>query len=387
MDFNDFFEPINLNEGDLQYDYNNAHFANTISQFNDQDLDQFNIAIIGVGEERRAFNNPGCSQSPNHIRKYLYKLTGFTTGANIIDFGNLKIGATPNDTYFALSAILEELLKKNIVPIIIGGSQDLTYANFLAYKNLEQTINIVTVDSRFDIGDPEEELNAQNFLTKIILHQPNYLFNYSNIGYQTYFTNQEEKQLMSTLFFDSYRLGQVQQNIEEVEPIIRNADMLSFDVSAIRQSDAPGNCNASPNGLYGEEACKITRYAGMSDKLTSIGFYEVNPEEDQNGQTAHSVAHMIWYFIDGYTNRKKDFPVGSRKTYLKYMVNIQEGKNEVIFYKSDKSERWWMDVPYPLHKKIQYERHLLIPCSYNDYQTACNNEVPDRWWQTFQKLL
>jgi len=387
MDFTDFFEPINLNEGDLDFDYKANQFANSIDFYENQELANYNIAIIGVGEERNAYNNFGCSLAPNNVRKYLYRLTNLSGSSKIIDLGNLKIGATTQDTYFALSSILEDLIKNNILPIIIGGSQDLTYANFLAYKNLEQTVNIVTVDSKFDLGVPDEDINSQNFLTKIILHQPNYLFNYSNIGYQSYFIDKDENELMNKLFFDTYRLGQVQKNIEEVEPIVRNADILSFDVSAIRQSEAPGNKNASPNGFYGEQACQITRYAGLSDKLTSIGFYELNPEEDNNGQTAHSVAQMIWYFIDGVNYRKKDFPVGTRKNYLKYMVNIQDGKNEVVFYKSDKSERWWMDVPYPSHKKIKYERHLLIPCSYDDYQTACNNEVPDRWWQTFQKLL
>lgn len=386
MDFNDFFEPITL-EGDLSYNYKPSQLANNIDFFNDQDLSSYKLAIIGVGEERNAFNNSGCSLAPNHIRKYLYRLTSFNTSNKIIDLGNLNIGATVSDTYFALSSILEVLIKQEILPIIIGGSQDLTYANFLAYKNLEQTVNLVSVDSKYDLGVPDEDINGQNFLTKIILHQPNFLFNYSNIGHQTYFIDKEENDLMNKLYFDTYRLGQVQKSIEEVEPIVRNADILSFDISAIRQSEAPGNKNASPNGFYGEQACQITRYAGLSDKLTSIGFYEVNPEEDRNGQTAHSVAQMIWYFIDGFNNRKQDFPIGSRKNYLKYMVNIQEGKNEVVFYKSDKSERWWMDVPYPSHNKIKYERHLLIPCSYDDYQTACNNEVPDRWWQTFQKLL
>lgn len=387
MDFTDYFDPIILNKGDLNFDYKANQFANSIDFYETQDLTDYKIAIIGVGEERNAYNNFGCSLAPNNVRKYLYRLTSLNGTSKIIDLGNLKVGDTTQDTYFALSSILEDLIKNNILPIIIGGSQDLTYANFLAYKNLEQTINLVTIDSKFDLGVPDEDLNSQNFLTKIILHQPNYLFNYSNIGYQSYFIDKEENDLMNKLFFDTYRLGQVQKNIEEVEPIVRNADILSFDISAIRQSEAPGNSNASPNGFYGEQACQISRYAGLSDKLTSIGFYELNPEEDKNDQTSHSVAQMIWYFIDGFNHRKKDFPIGSRKNYLKYMVNIQDGKNEIVFYKSDKSERWWMDVPYPSHKKIKYERHLLIPCSYDDYQTACNNEVPDRWWQTFQKLL
>jgi len=386
MNFSEYFESVNINKGDLSFDYNPNQFANVIEFYKDQDISEFNIAIIGVGEERNAYNNIGCSNSPTHIRKYLYRLIGFNTPTKIIDMGNLKIGSTINDTYFALSTILEDLIKKNVLPIIIGGSQDLTYANFLAYKNLEQTVNLVSIDSKLNLGSVDDDLDANNFLTKIILHQPNYLFNYSNIGYQSYFIDKEEVDLMSKLYFDTYRLGQVQSNVEEVEPIVRNADIISFDISAIRQSEAPGNNNASPNGFYGEQACQITRYAGLSDKLTSIGFYETNPELDINGQTAHSVAQMIWYFIDGYNQRKNDFPIGSRKSYTKYMVNIQNSQDEVVFYKSDKSERWWMDVPYPSHNKIKYERHLLVPCSYDDYKTACNNEVPDRWWQTFQKL-
>ena len=386
MSLTEFFEPINLSEGDLNIKYHKKQFVSTIEFYQDQDLSSYDIAIIGVGEDRNS-SNQGCALAPNHVRKYLYRLIGFSANPKIIDLGNFKIGATVNDTYFALSSILEDLIKQNVIPIIIGGSQDLTYANFLAYKNLEQTVNLVSIDSKFDLGEADEEINSNNFLTKIILHQPNFLFNYSNIGYQTYFIDKDEIGLMSKLFFDIYRLGQVQKNIEEVEPIVRNADIISFDVSSIRQGEAPGNKNASPNGFYGEQACQISRYAGLSDKLTSIGFYEVNPEFDINGQTAHSIAQMIWYFIDGFIGRKKDFPIGSRKSYLKYMVNIQEGQNEIVFYKSDKSERWWMDVPYPSHQKIKYERHLLVPCSYTDYKIACTNEVPDRWWQTFQKLL
>lgn len=386
MNFSEFFEPINLNHGDLNNNYLNNSFVNAISLYNGQDLKEFNVALIGVGEERGSSSNAGTSQAPNHVRKYLYRLNKLGGSSKIIDFGNLKIGATLNDTYFALSSILEELIKLEIIPIVIGGGQDLTYSNFLAYKNLEQTVNLVSIDSNFDLGEPDTEISSTNFLTKIILHQPNFLFNYSNIGYQSYFVDKSEIELMNKLFFDVYRLGQVQKNIEDVEPIVRNADIISFDVSSIRQSESPGNANASPNGFYGEQACQIARYAGLSDKLTSIGFYEINPEFDNNGQTAHLVAQMIWYFLDGFNNRKKDFPVGSRKPYTKYRVNIQNGENELIFYKSDKSERWWMDVPYPSHQKIKYERHLLVPCSYKDYQTACEDEMPDRWWQTFQKL-
>ena len=168
---------------------------------------------------------------------------------------------------------------------------------------------------------------------------------------------------------------------------MRNADLLSFDVSAIRYSDAPGNGNAGPNGFYGEEACQIVRYAGISDKLTSIGFYEMNPKLDRQGQTAHLVSQMIWYFIDGYYNRAHDFPFTNEEDYLKYRVTITDHKEEIVFFKSKKTDRWWMEIPLPAEQKIKYERHYLVPCSYKDYQEACNNDIPDRWWMVYQKLM
>ncbi|HRH62587.1 MAG TPA: formimidoylglutamase [Bacteroidia bacterium] len=389
MDISIYFEPLQQN-GILHPDaYQPAQLGKVIRQHSSvgfPDMEGVQLAIIGVKEDRKSLFNSGCAKAPDVVRNYLYKLYQPHLPVVIADLGNINPGFTIEDTYFALANTVKELVKKNIVPIILGGGQDLTYANYQAYEALEQIVNIVSVDSKFDLGEMNQELDSQSYLSKIILHQPNYLFNFSNIGYQTYFVDKHSIELMSKLFFDAHRLGYVRSNIEEVEPIVRNADIVSFDMSCIRFSDAPGNRNATPNGFYGEEACKIARYAGMSDKLSSIGFYELNPEVDQAEQSAHLLAQMIWYFMEGFCNRKKDFPIGSRGDFIKYRVFIQNNKYEIVFYKSPKSDRWWMDVPYPPNKKIKYERHHLVPCSYQDYQTACNEDMPDKWWLTFQKL-
>lgn len=389
MEITDFFTPVDWSK----ISSGNSFQANTLGSLIDvysnqkgfPDLSNTNVAIIGVNEERRAIDNEGCSNGPDNIRPFLYKLFKGNYEINIADLGNIKGGHTVEDTDFALKSVINELLKKRIVPIIIGGSQDLTYANYLAYEDVEATINLVAIDPTFDIGDVEDSLNSQSWLGKVLLHQPNHLFNYSNIGYQTYFVNPDHVNLINKMFFDSHRLGQVRTNLEEVEPIVRNADVVSIDISAVRQSDAIGCAHASPNGFYGEELCQIARYAGMSDKLSSIGIYEYNPLLDKNKQTAHLVAQMIWCFIDGYYNRKKDFPFKKTTDYLKYRVFMKDLKSEVIFYKSKKTDRWWMEVPYPV-KKNKYKRHLIVPCSYSSYETALKEEVPDKWWQTYQKL-
>jgi len=249
-------------------------------------LEGVDLAILGVKEERGAIDNKGCADGVDCIRKALYSLFNHWPQLNIIDLGNVKIGKEINDTYFAVNQVLTELLKNKIVPIVIGAGQDLTYTMYQVYEPTGKLVNMASIDSMFDIGNDQDPLNSHSYLSHIILHQPNFLFNFTNIGYQTYYVDTENIDLMKQLLFDAYRLGSVRSNIEMTEPLIRNSNILSFDISAVRAADAPGVKNASPNGFNGEEACRMTRYAGLSFKLSSIGFFEYNPHYDINARTA-----------------------------------------------------------------------------------------------------
>ncbi|WP_276089505.1 formimidoylglutamase [Pedobacter sp. JY14-1] len=393
MSLSVFFSPLNINKFTPDAGFYNSYLGmKTVfyrEEFPELPEDTYDIAIMGVMDDRAAAGNEGCALGPDYFREQFYRLNEGPYTTRIVDLGNIRAGATIADTYVAVKTVVAELVKLNIVPVIIGGGQDITYAQYLAYENLEQKVDLVVVDDRFDLDDDDQEglaARSDTYLNKILLHQPNYLFNFSNIGYQTYYVNQESLQVMSKLYFDVHRLGEFSQDISSTEPVIRNASMISFDIGAIRSSDACANANAGPNGFYGEQACRIARYAGMSDKLTSIGFYEFNPAYDQNGQTAMLLAQMIWYFVDGFYNRKKDFPLVPKSHYLIYRASLSDGTGELLFVKSKKSDRWWMQVPYPAGIS-ENERYHLVPCRYEDYTTAVNGEMPDLWWRTYQKLL
>ncbi|OSY87363.1 arginase [Tenacibaculum holothuriorum] len=347
------------------------------------DLTSVAVAIVGVKDGRGSEENFGCGQNLEGIRKYLYQLFPGNWQAEIADLGDVQMGSSLSDTYFAVSSIVTSLLKKNIIPLIIGGGQDITYANYRAYDALEQTVNLVSVDSRFDLGTIDDELTSTSFLSKILLEQPNNLFNYSNIGYQTYFNSQEEIDLIHKMYFDAYRLGEV-KNITLVEPIMRDADIVSIDIGSIRNSDAPANNNSSPNGFYGEEVCAIARYAGISDKVTSFGIYEYNGAKDEDGQTAHLIAQMIWYFIEGINSRAKDYPYTTKENYQKFTV-ILDDDDPINFYKSNRSGRWWMEINLISNNK--HKRHALIPCNYQDYEQALQQKIPNRWYKAMQKIV
>ena len=347
------------------------------------DLEDVQIAIFGVQEDRNSKDNFGCGEDLHHIRKKFYELFPGDWQSNIADLGNIKKGNQVSDTYFAVKEITTSLLKKNIIPIIIGGGQDITYINYRAYDALEQSVNITAVDSRFDLGTLEEELTSQSYLSKIIMQEPNNLFNYCNVGYQTYFNSQEEIQLLDNLFFDAYRLGNAKV-LENIEPAFRNADIVSIDIGAIRQSEAPANNNASPNGFYGEEICAISRYAGISDKVSSFGIYEYNSQFDKNHQTAHLIAQMIWYFIEGVNFRVKDYPFSGKENYQKFTVLLEDDE-PLVFYKSNKSGRWWIEINILSNNK--YKRHALIPCTYRDYTDATKQVIPEKWYKAMKKMV
>ncbi len=350
------------------------------------------LAFIFIEDARGGTDGQGrLKEIHAAIRRDLYGLFYPEIPYSIYDLGTMQAGDTIQDTHFAVRDTCSELIKHNIIPVLIGGSEDIAYANYLAYQKLEQTLNVLAIDRKIDMeGITEEEeipVNQDNYLTRIILHQPATLFNLTVLGTQSYFVNPEIRDLMEKLFFDIYRLGDAQADVTATEPVIRNADMVSVDMSVVRRSDFSACATISPNGFYGEELCRLVRYAGMSDKLTSIGFYNLSGIQNDSGQSSMLFAQMLYYLLEGVAGRKRDYPMMNKSEYIKYTVLLDQDKYELVFYKSPKSDRWWMEVPYPPENKIRFQRHLMIPCTYADYQMALQNEMPDLWWRTYQKLV
>lgn len=344
------------------------------------DIEKAAIAIIGVlenrgGEERKDHVHL------NYIRKQFYSLFPGNWDKSIADLGNIPAGNSVQDTYYALKTICAELMRNKVIPVVLGGTQDLTYAMYRAYDNLEQMVNLVAIDSRFDFGKQEDEISAESFLTRIIVEEPNNLFNYSNIGYQTYYNSQEEIDLIEKLFFDAYRLGEVCANPAVSEPVFRDADLVSLDLTSVKSSDSGNLVNFIPNGFNGKEICTLARYAGISDKITSFGIFNHN----NTRQESVLIAQIMWYFIEGVHYRSNEYPFGSKDDYIRYIVPMED--EELVFYKSDRTERWWIEIPFVSGGNNKLKRSTLLPCIYEDYVGACNNELPERWWKAQRKNI
>jgi arginase family enzyme len=343
------------------------------------DLNKIKIAVLGVLDNRGDANQ---TQEVDlaHVRKELYGLFPGNWDASIADLGNILEGNSISDTHFALRKVVSSLIKKKIIPIVIGGSQDLTYALYRAFDELEQMVNLVSIDSKFDFGKESDAVSATSYFTKIIIDEPNNLFNYSNVGYQTYYNSQEEIDLIDKLFFEAYRLGEVSNNIAIAEPVFRDADFVSLDMTSVKSSDSGNFLTFIPNGFSGKEICTLSRYAGISDKVSLFGLFNHNNTK----QESVLMAQIIWYFIEGYHYRSFEYPFGSRENYIKYIIPLEE---ELVFYKSNKTDRWWIEIPFISNSNNKLKKSSLLPCSYEEYLGACNQEIPERWWKAQRKNI
>ncbi|PVW17194.1 formimidoylglutamase [Marixanthomonas spongiae] len=346
------------------------------------DLQHTKFALLGILENRKDVNYLGETVSLDAFRKAFYALYPGNWSHGIVDLGDIKKGETVEDTYFAVKTVVEALLKKKIAPLILGGSQDLLYAQYRAYDSHGSMVNIVNVDTNFDLGDAEKPINNKSYVGKIIVDKPYNLFNYSTLGYQSYFNPPGEIALMEKLYFDAYRLGEVTRDITVVEPILRDADVVALDISAIKSTEMSYATTASPNGFDGREICAISRYAGISNRVSSFGIYEL--KDFKNAETgAMLVAQVLWYFIEGVNFRVQEGDFSNDQHYTTYKVPVDD--DILVFKKSNKTGRWWIELPFISNVNNKLKTPTLLPCTYGDYLSATNQEIPERWFKARRK--
>jgi formiminoglutamase len=363
----DYLEPIITREISNDEEYKDGQVGKLIEVYEEDfpDLMQADLILVGCREERGARRSRTLLNGPDMIRRQFYQLYHWHTDLRLADVGNIKSGSTLADTYAALRSVMNELIGLGKTVIILGGSHDLTLAQYQSYVNRKKLIEVACVDALVDINI-ESPLKNENFLMEMLTDEPNFIHHYNHIGFQSYYVHPRMLETMDKLRFDCFRVGKVKEFIDEMEPVLRNSNMLSFDICAIAHGYAPSN-SLSPNGLSGEDACAIMRFAGLSPNINSIGIYGYIPEHDVNELTAKQIAQMVWYVIDGRYKGQREASLNDKEYFVEYHTAFAEV--ETTFLQSKKTSRWWMQLP----------DQKFIACSYQDYLQASSNEVPERW--------
>ena len=378
MDVRHYFESVDFSEysgiGPLKWSYTlGAGIEKTMKTFNPDKQDQIDIAILGIPSD--ISTEYGISEAPDSIRKELYQLANINKNITIADFGNLKISKTAKENYQAVRDLVEYFRDLNILTILLGGSQDLTIGICDAFHN-NPFFSLSIVDFCLDIKKGKEPLNSKNYLTQLFRQNPD-LLQFNLIGYQSYFV--PSAYFSKTKGINQHlRLGLVRENIKLAEPIFRNSDVISFDINAVQYGNLPGFTDISPNGLRGEEACQLARYAGNANRVKVFGVFENSPDPHASPISFKLTSQIIWYFLEGFTNRVSE-SIKSSEYHTVYKVEVENVDYPIVFIRDLQNGQWWMEV-----NTIHDGRHHFA-CSEEEYMQAKNNEIPELWLKYVQK--
>lgn len=358
-------------------DYKSYQIGYSISTYMTEfpDLDSAKVAIVGIDDNRPDYDM--VSSSADEFRKEFYKLSIGGLGENeLVDLGNISPGVSLNDTRRAVEEITKTLVEMSIIPLFIGGNRGFCEPVYHGLGKVKSNIDFTYLSSHLPLLENE-------FLHRICTSDPNYLLNLNVIGFQRHFIPRKSLDTLENLGFNHLRLGALKGKVEKAEPLIRNTDMFMVDLSVMAQHFAPANPEASISGIDSDMACQLSWYAGVSDTSKCFGIFEFHPHLDNDWITAQLVAQMAWYYIDGISNRKEDHP-SLHDEFYRYRCNLALNSPDILFFKSKRTDRWWMELPG--RSAISPSFDAVVPCSYEDYQTATYGDLPERYLKALQHL-
>ncbi|MDR1340586.1 MAG: hypothetical protein LBK58_11115 [Prevotellaceae bacterium] len=313
------------------------------------------IVILGVGEGRGL----------TLVRKSLYGLY-YRLETGVTDLGNI-----PPAENGRLQELLKILSDDNKTVILIGNSMDVLPVCLDSLADRESISASVVSPALVQSG----------FTDSLFSNRFRNLFDFNCLAYQTYLSDPGILRTFSSRYFETLRLGKFRENRMIYEPALRSSDILSLDLASIRKSEAADSLYSGLNGLYLEEICRISRYAGISDNLKIANVF-CRDKIEKNGQKNEIIAQIVWHIIDGITNRADEIMLNNVNRIKKFLINLEQPEEQLIFYHSDITNRWWMEI-----RKDSETSPLIIPCMEEDYKMACRHDVPLRWIWYHQKVM
>ena len=362
--------------------YTSDSFSSTLHAHTESfpDWEQADVALIGCPTTPTDATYP----EAECIRSQLLGLSIPESSLTYVDLGNLKPQSTVEAFHESLADVLTQLRSKKTLAILFGGAPSYSFGQFLGHLEHKGRLSYVQVGSKLFL---DTESLETSFNHSILTYQPSPLFQFTNLGYQQFFVSPKELEWLSSQNQTAIRYGELLPDMGESEPHLRNAHMVSVDLSSIRASECPGTLLPSPGGFSATEGCQIARYIGLGQELQSIQLTGYRADKDPEGMGALLAAMMLWYVLLGRSQRTAYQVPQSKSQLRRYNVQLHAGVEAIDFYLHVNSNRWWMEVPYQSELGKKKPKSLMVPCSKREYEIAQQDQIPDKWWTIYNKLV
>lgn len=327
------------------------------------DIPDGGIALLFVSD----FRGAGGTAEPldfKDLREAFYGLSALDFEVPVSDLGDLISGKTPQDTHYILQEVLSACHYKNTVPVIVGGSDDLSLSLFSALNFHQKNISYTRISNTVSLSGDGDEVTEENFLSKILSSKHFSVKDFSLLGYQKHQNEMDSIQLIGEVDFDVVRLADMMNSTDSTEPYFRTADLVTLNCNAVESFAEPFSIRPEVNGLNRREICAYMKETGLSENLKSVGIFNVNFNSGSLLNT-QLLAQMLWYLLEGI-NIRRTHP--SEQELETYWVLAED--REYAFKRDTFTNLWYFGSSEDLRD--------CIPCSREEYESAKKGMLPRR---------
>lgn len=306
------------------------------------------------------------------VRPILYNFAGNFGQQTIADLGNFK---TQNPDHNL--QLIKDLIDANITPLIISADATHLHAQIVSHLKNKKIIHCSLVDE--SIPDKAQGQIDKRVLFPVATNKVKWPNQFNVLGIQKHQVPGKKIDQAQTNNLRLTRLGKLKNDLTIAEPLLRDTNILGFNARVLKSSETNDNKNNSPSGLSIDQACQIMRYAGINEQIQFANIFGFDDTFAPKKLTAHAIAQLIWYFLDGTFDQKGDYPIDKRKL-KSYIVDLKYDKLNISFWKSKKSGRWWVEVPKTKGKSI------LKPCSQKEYTNCADGILSNELVEIFESV-
>lgn len=254
----------------------------------------------------------GASKGPEMIRRMLGKIAWHHTGARVVDIGNVVVkNGHMEESQVLLGSIVNFILKKNALPICLGGGHDIAYGTGMGFLDFVKNSNkklggIINFDAHFDLRKDEVEANSGTPFYELYQRclADGLLFNYLILGLQKasnttdLFETASDLKVKFTLD-EEMKEGNHKETLLKIQPFLDSIQdiYITVDMDVFSGAYAPGVSALNPVGISPKCFFNIFFDVLNTKKVKILEIAETNPEYDRDHLTSRLAARIIDEFV------------------------------------------------------------------------------------------
>ena len=263
---------------------------------------------IGV---RRNGGRAGAADGPGALRAALYRLAPDARYAKFEellrrtrDLGDLELTGDLEADQRNLGDAVAPHLRRGAFVIVLGGGHETSYGHFLGYVRAGRPVDILNWDAHPDVRELRDGKAHSGSPFRQALEDPSGgCRQYVVAGLEPHLVARDHLEYVQQRGRAVWRDEVSPKAIDAIYDSMVSPILVSFDLDALNQAEAPGVSAPNAAGLGSELWLRAAYGAGRCSAVTSADVVELNPSVDQDDQTARVAALTIWWLLRGCAER------------------------------------------------------------------------------------